>query len=77
MNKLRIWRVVPTSKTGVQAPYFFIETTEEVLEKAELSARKQANSRTRLADFDCWKLNLTKTALRLDKNGRKYVKYHQ
>ena len=34
-NKLRIWRVVPTSKTGVQAPSYFVETTEYVREKAE------------------------------------------
>ena len=36
-QNLRIWRVVPTSKTGAQAPTFFVETTEEGRDKAEQS----------------------------------------
>ena len=40
-QKLRIWRVVPVYN-GVQAPTFFVETTEEGREKAEESAIKQA-----------------------------------
>jgi len=76
ITNLRIWRVVPTSKTGVQAPTFFVETTEEGREKAEVSATKQARQRSGLSKFDCWNFNLIKTELRLDKFGR-YVKYHQ
>ena len=75
-QKLRIWRVVPTSKAGVQAPTFFVETTEEGRDKAEQSALKQARQRSGLSKFDCWKFNLIKTELRIDKFGR-YVKYHQ
>lgn len=74
--KLRIWRVVPTSKTGSQAPFFFVETTEENLEKAKLSAMKIARTKTSLSRFDEWVLNVTKETLRIDKLGR-YFKYHQ
>ena len=75
-QKLRIWRVVPTSKTGVQAPTFFVETTEEGRDKAETSALKQAKEKSRLGSFDCWNFKLIKTSLRIDKFGR-YIKYHQ
>lgn len=76
MNTLRIWRVVPTCKTGEQAPYFFVETTEENREKAEKSARSQANVKSRLSGFSNWEMVLTKTALRKRKSG-KYSKFHQ
>lgn len=75
-TSLRIWRVVPTSKTGVQAPAFFVETTEEDRSKAENLALKLAKSQSRLGDFDCWNLNLTKLSVRIDSFGR-YKKYHQ
>ena len=75
-HKLRIWRVVPTSKTGVQAPTFFVETTEEVREKAEASAIKQAKLRSRLGQFDSWKFIPIKMEVRVDKFGR-YIKHHQ
>lgn len=74
-QKLRIWRVVPV-RNGVQAPTFFVETTEEVREKAETSALKQAKEKSRLGSFDCWNFKLIKTSLRIDKFGR-YVEYHQ
>lgn len=75
-TQIRIWRVVPTSKTGVQAPTFFVETTEKDRLKAEASALKQAQEKTRLSNFNCWKLNLTKQNVRIDKFGR-YIKHHQ
>jgi hypothetical protein len=75
-QNLRIWRVVPTSKTGAQAPTFFVETTEEGRDKAEVSAMKQARNHSRLGSFENWNFKLIKTNLRIDKFGR-YVKYHQ
>lgn len=75
-TKLRIWRVVPTSKTGVQAPTFFVETTEADRSKAEVAALRQAQQKTRLSNFDCWNIKLTKTSLRVDKHGR-YIPHHQ
>jgi hypothetical protein len=75
-QNLRIWRVVPTSKTGVQAPTFFVETTEEGREKAEQSAIKQARQRSGLGVFQNWNFNLTKMEVRVDRFGR-YVKHHQ
>ena len=76
ITNLRIWRVVPTSKTGVQAPTFFVETTEEGREKAEQSAIKQARQRSGLGVFQNWNFNLTKMEVRVDRFGR-YVKHHQ
>ena len=75
-QKLRIWRVVPTSKTGVQAPTFFVETTEEGREKAEASAVKQARQRSGLGSFENWNFNLSKMEVRVDRFGR-YIKHHQ
>ena len=75
-QNLRIWRGVPTSKTGVQAPTFFVETTEEGREKAEQSAIKQARQRSGLGVFQNWNFNLTKMEVRVDRFGR-YVKHHQ
>ena len=75
-QKLRIWRVVPTSKTGVQAPTFFVETTEEGREKAEESAMRQARLKSGLSRFKEWKFRLEKLSVRVDKFGR-YVKHHQ
>ena len=48
---LRIWRVTPTCQTGAQAPTFLVETTEMDRSKAEISALKQAQSKTRLSNF--------------------------
>lgn len=76
-NKLRIWRVVPTSKTGVQAPYFFVETTEEKLEKAESSALQMAKEHAKsLLRFDHWGIRMNKESVRKDEFGR-YIEYHQ
>ena len=75
-TQLRIWRVVPTSKTGLQAPSFFVETTEFVLEKANATALKVAKTKTRLSDFKDWVIKVEKTYLRKDDFGR-YLKYHQ
>ena len=74
-QKLRIWRVVPVYN-GVQAPTFFVETTEEGREKAEQSAIKQARQRSGLGVFQNWNFNLTKMEVRVDRFGR-YVKHHQ
>jgi len=74
--KLRIWRVVPTSKTGTKAPYFFVETEEFKLEKAELAALKLANKVSVLSKFDNWYMSVTKTKMRKDGFG-KYWTYHQ
>lgn len=75
-TQIRIWRVVPTSKTGVQAPTFLVETTEKDRSKAEASALKQASSKTRLSNFNNWSLSLTRLNVRKDKYGR-YIKHHQ
>jgi hypothetical protein len=75
-QNLRIWRVVPTSKTGVQAPTYFVETTEESREKAEASAIKQARQKSGLSNYDYWNFNVTKMSVRVDKFGR-YIKHHQ
>lgn len=74
-QKLRIWRVVPVYN-GVQAPTFFVETTEEVREKAEVSAVKQARVKSGLGKFDNWNFRLEKLSVRVDKFGR-YIKHHQ
>lgn len=75
-QKLRIWRVVPTSQTGVQAPTFFVETTEEGREKAEVIATKLAKQKSALSLHDCWFFKLTKMSVKVDKFGR-YIKHHQ
>lgn len=74
--KLRIWRVVPTSETGAKAPYFFVETEEFKLDKAESKAKQLAESVCVLSRFDNWNLSITKTKIRKDKFG-KYWTYHQ
>ena len=74
-QKLRIWRVVPV-RYGVQAPTFFVETTEDGREKAEESAIKQARLKTGLGKFKEWKFRLEKLSVRVDKFGR-YIPHHQ
>ena len=74
-QKLRIWRVVPVYN-GVQAPTFFVETTEDGREKAEESAIKQAKLKSGLSKFKEWKFRLEKLSVRVDKFGR-YIKHHQ
>ena len=76
MNKLRIWRVVPTSYTGAQAPTFFVETTENALENATNSAYKLAEEWCYLSKFDNWRFQLEKLKVRKDNFGR-YIKHHQ
>lgn len=75
-KQLRIWRVVPVSETNVQAPYYFIETTEKDLEKAFEVAKKQARIKTSLSRFKEWNFRVEKQSLRKDNFGR-YIKYHQ
>lgn len=75
-TQTRIWRVVPTSMSGVQAPTYFVETTEKDRSKAEASALKLAQAKTRLSNFSNWNLMLEKCNLRVDKFGR-YIKHHQ
>ncbi len=76
-RKLRIWRVVPTSKTGVQAPYFFVETTEKTMEKAFLVAKKIANEKCILFKYENeWRPNIIRMSVRKDDFGR-YWNYHQ
>lgn len=74
--KLRIWRVVPTSQTGAEAPYFFVETQEVKLEKAEVQAKKLADEASVLSKFDNWYMSVTKMRVRKDKFGR-YWTNHQ
>lgn len=74
-TQLRVWRVVPTSN-GVQAPTYFVETTEKDRSKAEASALKLAQAKTRLSNFSNWNLLLTKMNVRIDKFGR-YRAHHQ
>lgn len=76
MSRLRIWRVVPTSETGSQAPTFFVETQDDVLEKAERVALKMAKELSALSKFDNWTFQLTKISKRKDEFGR-YFTYHQ
>lgn len=76
ISKLRIWRVVPTCKTGVQAPSFFVETTEKDSQKAKEAALKQASTMTPLSRFEDWKIQLEKCRMRKDELGR-YWTYHQ
>jgi len=75
-TKLRIWRVVPTNEIGVQAPYFYVETTNLTREKAEIQARKLANQHSGLSRFENWNLKTEKSSFRKDQFGR-YFKYHQ
>lgn len=74
--KTRIWRVVPTSKTGVQAPSFFVESTKDELIKAKEEAIKLAQSHSRLGNYDDWEMVIEKLEKRKDEYGR-YWKYHQ
>ena len=76
ISKLRIWRVVPTNKVGVQAFYFYVETTEDNREKAELTAKNLARQKSALSKYDCWAFQLSRLSVRKDKFG-KYVKHHQ
>jgi hypothetical protein len=74
-QKLRIWRVVPV-RNGVQAPTFFVETTESVREKSEKSAIKQAREMSGLGRFDEWNFKIERLNVRVDRFGR-YIRYHQ
>ncbi len=75
-SKLRLWRVVPTCKTGVQAPSFFVETTTKDSEKAKEEAIKLAKSKSRLGNLTDWVMVVEKLEKRKDEFGR-YWKYHQ
>jgi hypothetical protein len=75
-TQVRIWRVVPTSKAGSQAPTYFVETTDKDRSKAETSAQKQARQKSGLAKFNNWYFEVTKLNVRVDKYGR-YIKHHQ
>ena len=76
-KQLRIWRVVPTSKTGNKAPYFFVETTDKVQEKALLTCERIANEKCSLFKYETyWKPNITRMSVRKDDFGR-YWNYHQ
>lgn len=74
-SNTRIWRVVPV-KNGVQAPYFFVETTENVLEKAKTQVLKKAKEKSPLLSYGEWNIDIIKTSYRKDFYGR-YWKYHQ
>lgn len=76
LSKLRIWRVVPISQAGVQAPMFFVETTEFKREKALIQAELEASKRSGLSRFSSWNLTIEKFNRRKDQFGR-YLKYHQ
>lgn len=74
--KLRIWRVATISQTGMHAPSFFVESTKDELEKAEIEAMKVARTQSTLSRFDNWRFELTKCKVRKDKFGR-YIEHHQ
>ena len=76
MNKLRIWRVEPTNEFGVQAPTYFVETQDNVLEKAEKNANILAREKSVLSKFDTWNFRVIKQSVRKDNYGR-YIKHHQ
>lgn len=75
-TKLRIWRVVPTSKTGAKAPYFFVETEKFELEDAVKEANLLVKQNCTLSRFEEWSFPLVKLRVRRDVLGR-YWKYHQ
>jgi len=75
-SNLRIWRVVPTSETGVQAPTFIVETQENGLVKSEIQAIKIARGKSGLGRFENWNFLVERLTFRKDVFGR-YVKYHQ
>jgi len=75
-KQLRIWRVVPVSKTNAQAPYYFVETTEYRREVAEELAYKEARKRCTLSRFEDWDFRVEKEPIRKDEFGR-YMWYHQ
>lgn len=74
--KLRIWRVVPTSKTGAKAPYFFVETEKFELDSAMIEADKKARESNVLSKFDNWSFPIIKMKVRKDGLGR-YWANHQ
>lgn len=47
-------RVTPTHKNGYSAPYFVIEPATNIIADALHMAKSEAESRSRLSDFDCW-----------------------
>ena len=63
MNKLRLWRVDSTSKTGCQAPSFWVETTtksSQTREEAEQEAIKIAKEQSGLGRFpESWIFTVT------------------
>jgi len=75
-TKLRIWRAVPTSDTGAEAPYFFVETLKDKLEEARWEAINIAKKSCTLSRFDNWRYSVTRLKVRKDKFGR-YWTYHQ
>lgn len=75
-KQLRIWRVVPVSKTNAQAPYYFVETTELNREKAYVVALKEAKSKSALSRFTDWSFRVERQSLRKDEFGR-YIVHHQ
>ena len=76
-KQLRIWRVVPTSKTGLQAPYFFVETSEKNHDKALITCEKIANEKCCLFKYENeWKPTIIRMSVRKDDFGR-YWNYHQ
>ena len=75
ISKTRIWRATPV-QGAAKAPSFFVETTENVLEKAKEAALKQASTMTPLSHLKGWTIQLEKCRMRKDEYGR-YWKYHQ
>lgn len=75
-TQLRVWRVQPTSKTGVKAPYVFVETEAVKLEKAIQEAHAKGKQACYLSKFENWTLEVTRMNVRKDSFGR-YWNYHQ
>lgn len=70
ISKLRIWRVVPTSETGAQAPSFIVETQDDDLTTAERRAIKLGREKSALGKFDEWCFRVTKLDKKKDGFGR-------
>ena len=63
-SKLRKWRVVPISKAGVQAPAYFVVSTELSLKDARKEAMELAMNRSGLSRFTCWTFNIEKVDMK-------------
>ena len=81
-NFHKLWKVVTTSKTGSQAPSYFVETEYVIVKSKSTSENKEveyqmaleeAKKRSRLADFpDTWKIEVIDTKKVYDSKRHKW-----